>query len=93
MQISFCAQVETCRTEARPQVANYVSLFGTVAANLVDSVVFILQVPVVDDRHHYPEPIEFSRAGERVVPPRPSADVLFLFLVSFHADIMHGAVP
>jgi hypothetical protein len=63
-----------------------------VAANLVDRVVDVLQVPVVDKRHHDLEAVPFARVFERIVAPLPSADLLLLLAVPLEADVLHRAI-
>ena len=69
--------------EARPEIADGVRKFGNAGVALLlfrDGVIFALEVPVVNDSHHYSKAIELALPCERVVGPFPRSD----FLLAFH---------
>src|ERR1700704_4287539 len=58
----------------------------------VNSVVRVLQVPVVDQRHHHSQSIQLARAAKRIVTPLPVSYLLFALQVSLQPHIVHGTV-
>src|SRR5438105_15306118 len=70
--------------ETGTQVAHHVELPRTILAlPLVDGIVFILEIPIVDDGHQHPQAVPLARARKRIVHPFPRADFLFVL----HASI------
>ena len=79
-------------TEARAQIADHVDLLpGRILAR-VDSIVFILQIPIVDERHHHPQAVQFLRPTKGVVCPLPLPDLLLAFVMSLEPNVVNGAV-
>src|SRR5882724_11670535 len=59
-----------------PQIADLVQSSSGFMLILVNCIVLVLQIPIADERHHYPKTIELARAFERIVSPAPVADFL-----------------
>src|SRR5207245_1541601 len=56
--------------------------------------VMMALIPVIDQRHHDSEAVEFASASKRILLPLPSADFLLACEVAFEADILnHTAWP
>src|SRR5205814_6480513 len=76
--------------EARAEVCHRVAQLAPPAAlsrRVEDFVVLLLQVPVVQKRHHHKESAELLRPEEGVLLPAPVADVLLAFGPRLEADV------
>src|SRR5262249_32291846 len=72
---------------------NECRMFGHCAiVFLIDSVVFVLQIPVIYQRHHYPQSIELACAGEGVPSPLPLSDLLFSLRMPLQPHVTYGAI-
>src|SRR5690348_7726555 len=82
----------TCSTEARAKVADHIAKSFTTGARpslfFVDRVVVVLKIPVIDERHHHPQTVEFARSYEGVSMPAPKPDLLFALQISFQSHIL-----
>ena len=59
---------------------------------LEDAVVDVFQVPIVDDCHQHPQAVQFSRAREWILTPRPLSNLRSLIRFPLQPHAMHGAV-
>jgi len=59
---------------------------------LIDRIVDVFQIPVIDERHEYAQTIQFPGTGERILAPRPDADLPPLVQSSFQAYVTHHSI-
>src|SRR5260221_7368322 len=83
-------------SETGAQVADHVDGLGSArlfaVLLLINSVVRILQVPVVDQRHDDSQSIQLARAGKRIVTPLPGTHLLLALCVSLEPHIGYGTI-
>src|SRR5437773_11145839 len=86
----------TCSAETRAKVANHIAKFCTAGGCpgllFINRVVVVFKVPVIDERHHHPQPVEFAFSHEGVSMPAPKCDLLFVLQVSLQSQILDGTV-
>src|ERR1017187_1383470 len=76
------------RSEACAQVAHHIGRLGAI---LIDSVVLVLEIPVVDQRHQGAEPVPFASIVELTVVPLPVARFLLGFFLALQSHIVNRA--
>src|SRR5439155_3723882 len=85
-----------CAPEARSEVAHHVVEL-TAARVLwrvlfIDRIVPVFEIPIVDERHQYPQAVELTRSAEAVLAPTPSTDPFLGFQITFQSGVAHRTI-
>ena len=87
---AFAARDDVARApECGAQVRDSVLL---AASDCVEhAIVDVLEVPVVEERHHHPETVELTRADERIVVPAPRGRFFAAAALTLQTGSRHDA--